>query len=117
MVFTIVGCLFVKKIQSIISAIFYEIPCFPVIVKILPKVLFREFVPAFCTGYPKSYSEGRVILKIVPKAGHEYTQEKLANETEGKTEQKFDMAFETVVRIYSKCFQKSKQNFYIYFSL
>jgi hypothetical protein len=49
MVFTIVGCLFVKKIQNIVSANFYEISYFPVIVKILPRILFREFVPAFWT--------------------------------------------------------------------
>jgi hypothetical protein len=53
MVFTIVGCLLVKKIQSKVSANFYEIP---VIVKIFPRILFREFVPAFWT------------LKVVPKA-------------------------------------------------
>ncbi len=56
MVFTIVGCLFVKRILSIVSAFFYEIPYYPVIVKILPRILFREFAPAFGT------------LKVVLKA-------------------------------------------------
>jgi hypothetical protein len=35
---------------------------------------------------------------------------------EGKPEQKFDAAFGTVFRI-TKCFQRSKQKHYIYFSL
>jgi hypothetical protein len=33
------------------------------------------------------------MLKIVPKAGYECTQEKIINERKGKPEQKFDAAY------------------------
>jgi hypothetical protein len=37
------------------------------------------------------------------------------NQREGLSEQKFDAAYGTIFRI-SKCFQRSKQKLYIYFS-
>ncbi len=45
-----------------------------------------------------------------------YTGYKMANESEGKLEQKFDAAFGTIFR-FSKSFQSSKEKRYIYFSL
>jgi hypothetical protein len=40
-----------------------------------------------------------VILKIVPKAGHECTLEKINHESKGKPEQKFDAGFRNFFRI------------------
>jgi hypothetical protein len=45
-----------------------------------------------------------VILKSIPKAGHECTLEKSTNESEGKPEHKFDADFGTIFRM-RKCFQ------------
>jgi hypothetical protein len=50
-----------------------------------------------------------LILKIVPKAGHEYTPEKVDYEREGKPEKKFDAAFGGTIFRISICFQRSKQ--------
>jgi hypothetical protein len=58
-----------------------------------------------------------VILKIVPKSGPSVHWSKSTIEKEGKLEQKFDdAAFGTIFRI-RKCFQRSNQKLYIYFSL
>ncbi len=60
-----------------------------------------------------------VSLKDVPKAGYECTLEKnqpMTVKERRNINLKFDAAFETIFRI-SDCFQRSKQNLNIYFSL
>jgi hypothetical protein len=45
-----------------------------------------------------------------------YPEKKSTNDSDGKSQQNFDAAFETIFRI-SECFQRSKQNLNIIFSL
>jgi hypothetical protein len=40
-----------------------------------------------------------VIFKIVPKAGYEFTLEKITNESKGKSEHNFNAAYGTICRI------------------
>jgi hypothetical protein len=50
-----------------------------------------------------------VILKFVPKAGHESTLENFNQDCEEETEQKFDMTYGTIFGISKFFFQRSQQ--------
>jgi hypothetical protein len=56
-----------------------------------------------------------VIQRIVPKAGNEFTQEKI-DHLRGKESQKLDPALGAIFKN-SKRFQRTKQKLHIYFSL
>jgi hypothetical protein len=56
------------------------------------------------------------ILKIVPKAGYECILQKSANESKGKPEKKFDVAFGTIFESVS-VFKEATKNFILFFLL
>jgi hypothetical protein len=87
-------------------------------VKILPVTLFRWFVPA--VRKPpltlKVVRKPPVFLKLFRKPRMNEHWRNSTNESEGMPEQKFDAAYRTIFRI-SKCFKRSKQEFYLNFFL
>ncbi len=58
-----------------------------------------------------------MILKIVPKASHEYTPEKVDYEREGKPEKKFDAAFGGTIFRISMFSKKQAETLIFFFSL
>ncbi len=109
-IFTIFGCLLWRKckikvlLASMKSHTTWEN---------LPENLFLLSIAAFDS---KSSSKCRCSHEIVQKADNEFTLEKINQWKQRKDGPEIWCGLWTIFRI-SKCFQKSKQKLYIYFSL